>query len=84
MATLRECRYIVKPLSAGEGIGIKLLDGLGATAPYATMAQSHVIQPYAPRQNQYRSTNSVCVMITMCGAVCYQRCTRAGTWQIRC
>eukprot|EP01044_Picomonas_judraskeda_P013395 COSAG03_NODE_2021_length_3208_cov_2.392087_2_plen_84_part_00 len=63
MAILRECRYIVKPLSAGEGIGIKLLDGLGATAPYATMAQSHVIQPYAPRQNQYRSTNSVCVIV---------------------
>ena len=37
----------MKPLSAGEGIGIKLLEGLSATAPYATMAQSHVIQPYA-------------------------------------
>ena len=39
-------RYIVKPLSAGEGIGIKLLNGLSATAPYATVAPSHVIQPY--------------------------------------
>ena len=36
----------MKPLSAGEGIGIKLLDGLSATAAYASTAHSHVIQPY--------------------------------------
>ena len=48
----------MKPLSAGEGIGIKLLDGLDSTAAYAAMEQSHVIQPYALHQNQYRSTHN--------------------------
>ena len=39
-------QYIVKPISAGEGIGIKLLPDLGAAAPYASDPHSHVVQPY--------------------------------------